>query len=248
MKKILMIISLVSIFLIGIFVCYEEVKANEGNNGYKQVINTFESINSEFKFYNIKANSYIYRHLSKSEMKNICLDIISSLGLEESNIKWIENKNKPQSQVYAQIEEKDKNISIIVANKSKNESYIIVDILENKVYKDIVDIYRVVENSLNIHSDRVDIYTCLAGEYEKKLQVNKYDDILQKILYNMNAKEIDRVEEENFISITAFSKDIKTDYIEYLGNKVNLNIGIRYSENEEKTMIYIATPIIKLDY
>ena len=37
MKKILMIISLVSIFLIGIFVCYEEVKANEGNNGYKQV-------------------------------------------------------------------------------------------------------------------------------------------------------------------------------------------------------------------
>lgn len=248
MKKILMIISLVSIFLIGIFVCYEEVKANEGNNGYKQVINTFESINSEFKFYNIKANSYIDRHLSKSEMKNICLDIISSLGLEESNIKWIENKNKAQSQVYAQIEEKDKNISIIVANKSKNESYIIVDILENKVYKDIVDIYRVVENSLNIHSDRVDIYTCLAGEYEKKLQVNKYDDILQKILYNMNAKEIDRVEEENFISITAFSKDIKTDYIEYLGNKVNLNIGIRYSENEEKTMIYIATPIIKLDY
>ncbi|MBW4862886.1 MAG: YwmB family TATA-box binding protein [Paeniclostridium sp.] len=248
MKKILMIISLVSIFLIGIFVCYEEVKANEGNNGYKQVINTFESINSEFKFYNIKANSYIYRHLSKGEMKNICLDIISSLGLEESNIKWIENKNKAQSQVYAQIEEKDKNISIIVANKSKNESYIIVDILENKVYKDIVDIYRVVENSLNIHSDRVDIYTCLAGEYEKKLQVNKYDDILQKILYNMNAKEIDRVEEENFISITAFSKDIKTDYIEYLGNKVNLNIGIRYSENEEKTMIYIATPIIKLDY
>lgn len=248
MKKILMIISLVSIFLIGIFVCYEEVKANEGNNGYKQVINTFESINSEFKFYNIKANSYIDRHLSKSEMKNICLDVISSLGLEESNIKWIENKNKAQSQVYAQIEEKDKNISIIVANKSKNESYIIVDILENKVYKDIVDIYRVVENSLNIHSDRVDIYTCLAGEYEKKLQVNKYDDILQKILYNMNAKEIDRVEEENFISITAFSKDIKTDYIEYLGNKVNLNIGIRYSENEEKTMIYIATPIIKLDY
>ena len=238
MKKILMIISLVSIFLIGIFVCYEEVKANEGNNGYKQVINTFESINSEFKFYNIKANSYIDRHLSKGEMKNICLDIISSLGLEESNIKWIENKNKAQSQVYAQIEEKDKNISIIVANKSKNESYIIVDILENKVYKDIVDIY----------SDRVDIYTCLAGEYEKKLQVNKYDDILQKILYNMNAQEIDRVEEENFISITAFSKDIKTDYIEYLGNKVNLNIGIRYSENEEKTMIYIATPIIKLDY
>ncbi|MEG1409180.1 MAG: YwmB family TATA-box binding protein [Terrisporobacter sp.] len=248
MKKILIIMSLVFVFLIGIVVCYAETKNNIVNNGYNQIINTFESINSEFKFYNLKANGCLDKSLNKEEMKNICMDIISNLGLEESELKWKENKSKSQSQIYAQIEEKDKNISIIVANKSKNESYIIVDILGNKVYKDIVDIYTVLENSLNIHCDRVDIYTCIAGEFEKKLQVYKYDDILQKILYNMNAKEIDRVEDENFISVTAFSKEIKTDYLEYLGNKVNLNIGIRYSENEEKTMIYIATPIIKLDY
>lgn len=248
MKKILMIVSLVFVFLIGIVVCYAETKNNVVNNGYNQVINTFESINSEFKFYNLKANGYLDKALNKEEMKNICMDIISNLGLEESQLKWKENKSKSQSQIYAQIEEKDKNISIIVANKSKNESYIIVDILGNKVYKDIVDIYTVLENYLNIHCDRVDIYTCIAGEFEKKLQVYKYDDILEKILYNMNAKEIDRVEDENFISVTAFSKEIKTDYLEYLGNKVNLNIGIRYSENEEKTKIYIATPIIKLDY
>lgn len=248
MKKILIIMSLVFVFLIGIVVCYAETKNNIVNNGYNQIINTFESINSEFKFYNLKANGCLDKSLNKEEMKNICMDIISNLGLEESELKWKENKSKSQSQIYAQIEEKDKNISIIVANKSKNESYIIVDILGNKVYKDIVDIYTVLENSLNVHCDRVDIYTCIAGEFEKKLQVYKYDDILQKILYNMNAKEIDRVEDENFISVTAFSKEIKTDYLEYLGNKVNLNIGIRYSENEEKTMIYIATPIIKLDY
>jgi hypothetical protein len=248
MKKILIMISLVSIFLLGIVVCYAESRSGIENSGYKQMINTFENINSEFKFYNIKANAYLDKSLNKDEMKNICVDIISILGLEESQLKWVESKNNTQSQVYAQIEEKDKNISIIVANKSKNESYIIVDILENKVYKDIVDIYTVLESTLNSYCNKVDIYTCLAGEYKKKLQLYKYDDILKKILYNMNAKEIDRVEDENFISVTAFSKEIKTDYLEYLGNKVNLNIGIRYSENEEKTMIYIATPIIKLDY
>ena len=36
--------------------------------------------------------------------------------------------------------------------------------------------------------------------------------------------------------------------LDYLDNKINLNIGIRYSENEDKTLIYMATPIIKLDY
>lgn len=248
MKKMLLIISVVSIFLLGIVVCYAESRTEIKINGYKQMVNTFENINSDFKFYNMKANASLDKSLDKEEMKNICMEIISNLGLEEANLKWIESKKDTQSQVYAQIDEKNRNISIIVANKGKNESYIIVDILENKVYKDIVDIYTVVENTLNLYCKKVDVYTCIAGEYKKKLQLNKYDDILKKILYNMNAKEIDRVEDENFMSVTAFSKLIKTDYLEYLGNKVNLNIGIRYSENEEKTMVYIATPIIKLDY
>ena len=64
----------------------------------------------------------------------------------------------------------------------------------------------------------------------------------------MSAKEIDRVENENMVSITAYSEILDENYLEYLGNKINLNIGIRYSEDDDKTLIYIATPIIKLDY
>ena len=90
--------------------------------------------------------------------------------------------------------------------------------------------------------------TCISGEYVKKLQISNYDDIFKKILYNMNAEEIDRVKEENFISITAYSKVLKENYLEYYGHKINLNIGMRYSEDDDKTIIYVATPIIKLDY
>ena len=248
MKKTLSIISIIIVFLLGIIVCYAESINQEQNNGYTSLVNTFENLDSNFKFYNLKSNAYLNKTLNKEEMKNISLDIISSLGLEEANIKWIEKNNKAQSQVYAQIEEAEKNISIIVANKNKKESYIIVDILDNKVYKDIVDIYAIVEETLNTYSDKVDIYTCIAGEYEKKLQLDKYNDILDKILYNMNAEVVDKVQEENFLSITAYSKILKENYLECLGNKINLNIGIRYSENDDKTLIYIATPIIKLDY
>ena len=121
-------------------------------------------------------------------------------------------------------------------------------ILDNKVYKNIVDIYAILENYLNKYSQEVEIYTCIAGEYGKRLQIDKYDDILNKILYNMNAEVIEKVQEENFLSVTAYSKVLKENYLECFGNKINLNIGIRYSEDDEKTLIYIATPIIKLDY
>ena len=41
---------------------------------------------------------------------------------------------------------------------------------------------------------------------------------------------------------------VKKILIKYLDREINLNIGIRYSEKENKTLVYIATPIIKLDY
>ena len=82
----------------------------------------------------------------------------------------------------------------------------------------------------------------------KNLQLYKSNDILENILYNMNAKEIDKMEDDNLISVTAYSNLLTENDLDYLDNKINLNIGIRYSENEDKTLIYMATPIIKLDY
>ncbi|WP_272868642.1 YwmB family TATA-box binding protein [Clostridioides difficile] len=48
--------------------------------------------------------------------------------------------------------------------------------------------------------------------------------------------------------MTAYSKVLNDYELEYLGEKINLNIGIKYNEDDGRTLIYIATPIIKLDY
>lgn len=245
MKPFKIIISFIVLMLMGMLISYADIKSN---NEYYKLIETFNNTQANFKFYNIKANALIDYNISKTQMRDICIEIVNNLGLEESNIKWEESKNKQENQIYAQIKSDERNVSIICIKKNEKESYVIVDILENKVYKSIVDIYTILEETLNKHTPQVDINTCISGEYTKKLQINKYDDILDKILYNMNAEEIDRIEEENFVSITAYSKILSENYLEYLGNKINLNIGMRYSEDEDKTLIYIATPIIKLDY
>ena len=245
MKILKIILSFFLLMFAGLLISYADIKSNDE---YYKLIETFNNTQANFKFYNIKANGFINYDISKNQMRDICIEIVNNLGLEESNIKWEENWNKKENQIYAQIKTEKGNVSIICIKKNPQESYIIVDILENKVYKSIVDIYTILEETLKKHSLKVDINTCISGEYTKKLKTNKYDDILDEILYNMNAKEIDRVEEENFISVTAYSKVLHENYLEYLGNKINLNIGMRYSEDEDKTLIYIATPIIKLDY
>ena len=244
MKVVKVIASFFILMLIGMFISYGD---NE-NSEYDKLLDTFNNTQANFKFYNIKASGLIDYDITKNEIKDICIDIINDLGLEESNIKWEEKWENQENQIYIQSNTLEKSISIIGIKKNSNESYIIVDILDNKVYKNIVDIYTILEKSLYKYSNIVDISTCISGEFSKKLQFSKYDDIFQEILYNMSAEEIDRVESENMVSITAYSELFDENYLEYLGNKINLNIGIRYSEDDDKTLIYIATPIIKLDY
>ena len=111
-----------------------------------------------------------------------------------------------------------------------------------------MDIYPNLDKLLRERSVDVEISTCMAGEYTKNLQLDKSNDILENILYNMSAKEIDRIRDNNYISVTAYSNLLVENDLEYLDDKINLNIGIRYSENEDKTLIYMATPIIKLEY
>ena len=244
MKIVKVIASFFILMLIGIFISYGDTD----NSGYDKFLETFNNTQADFKFYNIKANGLINYDITKNEIKDICIDIINDLGLEESDIKWEEKWGEKEKQIYIQSNNSNKSISIIGIKKNSNESYIIVDILDNKLYKKIGHIYKILEKSLYKYSNIVDISTCISGEFSKKLQFSKYDDIFQEILYNMSAEEIDRVESENMVSITAYSELFDENYLEYLGNKINLNIGIRYSEDDDKTLIYIATPIIKLDY
>lgn len=244
MKTIKLIASFFILMLIGMFISY----GDNDNSEYNKLLDTFNNTQAQFKFYNIKANGCIDYDITKNEIKDICIDIINDLGLEESDIKWEEKWNSQEKQIYIESKTEERSISIIGIKKNSSESYIIIDILENKVYKNIVDIYTILEKSLYKYSNDVDINTCISGEFYRKLHFDKYNDILEKILYNMNAEEIDRVENDNMVSVTAYTETLDENYLEYLGNKVNLNIGIRYSEDEDKTLIYIATPIIKLDY
>ena len=244
MKVIKITTAFLLLFIIGIFTSYADIKYNNWTDDF---INTFEETNANFKFYNIKINCVASDITSKKQIENICLDMVESLNLDNNKIKWQE-KNNNEHKIYAEIQDGSYSVSFTAIKKNKKEYYIIIDILNNKVYKNIVDIYKNLNDILNSYSNEVDIYLCVVGEYTKNLQLDKSDDILQNILYNMNAKEIDRVREENFISVTAYSKLLLENNLDYIGNKINLNIGIRYSENEDKTLIYMATPIIKLDY
>ena len=236
MKK--SIICFLALALFSVIIVYGQ------ENWIDEFIETFELSNSDFKFYNMKSSVLIEKDMSIDQLEAICVEIAKNLNVDINKM----NVKVYQSEVYVNYNEKNTSISVIAHQKSSKESYIIVDILNNKVYKNIENIYLRLENELKKYSSNVEINICIAGEYTKKLQKGKINDILQKMLYNMYAEKIDSIEEENFLSVNAYSKLLNENNLKYLNREMNLNIGIRYSEDDDRTMIYIATPIIKIDY
>lgn len=244
--KVIKLITIFSLlFILGIFTSYANVKCN---NWMDEFIQTFEKTDLKFKFYDIKINATLDNSISEKNIRQMCIDTIGCFKLNKDKIKWNKKTKKNKLNIYATIKDKSYSISFKAIQKNNKEYYIIVDILNNKVYKNIVDIYPKLNNQLCKYSSNVEKSVCIVGENTKNLQLENSNEILENILYNMSAKKVDSTKDNDYIFVTAYSNLLAENDLEYLENKINLNIGIRYSEYGTKTLIYMATPIIKLDY
>ncbi|MFR3133787.1 hypothetical protein [Intestinibacter bartlettii] len=161
--KSIIYICLITISLCSVAMIYGETRQSQWIDKF---IDSFELTNSNFKFYNIKANMMIEKDIDMNELQNICLLIAQNLTNNKDEVCLKTEK----SQVYVNYNDKNTGISIVGIKKNAKESYIIVDILNNKVYKNIENIYTKLENELSEYSNDVDINVCIAGEYTKKIK------------------------------------------------------------------------------
>lgn len=129
----------------------------------------------------------------------------------------------------------------------ESETYIIVDIVDNKGYKEIVDISNQIENLLKVYGNEVETTINLTGTQLGKLSKIEEKQRQESIFSFLKARKIEVLEEELFTSITAYSPLISSS-INYGGKSVNIQLAMRYSEYENKTYLWIANPLITTTY
>ncbi|MDR0879089.1 MAG: YwmB family TATA-box binding protein [Clostridioides sp.] len=246
MRKLQIIIMAVVLLSVGGFTSYADLKLNS-NHAYLN--RELGKVGAECVQFNTKINSQLYDDLTKEELENILTEsaeIFDEGGRDtEKSTLWSEKEKK----VAVEIHKAGIDISMKIIKKNAKETYATVDITEDKVYKHIDGKYVELEKLLKYSSKDIKIYSCIVGKYKKKLQYVKNDDILAEILYNMNAEEIQRIDNSNILSVVAYGKLVRCDNeLNYLGKKINLNIAIRDKEDTGETYIYISSPIIKIDY
>ena len=109
--KSIIYICLITISLCSVAMIYGETRQSQWIDKF---IDSFELTNSNFKFYNIKANMMIEKDIDMNELQNICLLIAQNLTNNKDEVCLKTEK----SQVYVNYNDKNTGISIVGIKKN----------------------------------------------------------------------------------------------------------------------------------
>ncbi|WP_080843849.1 YwmB family TATA-box binding protein [Cytobacillus gottheilii] len=107
---------------------------------------------------------------------------------------------------------------------------------ENKLERRLSDLFR----------GNPTIFSCMKGEFNDKIN-GSLSNTASQLLRVFDAEEIETLEEEQFVSTTAFSPMFH-ESVAAGGQKMNMQIGLRTEGMGANTTIVIGTPIITIEY
>lgn len=148
-----------------------------------------------------------------------------SSGKTEEKIQILSTHTKTNPQTYILYEAKGENFN------KENEQFI-----REELTGTLSDIFR----------GNTTIFSCITGEFNGKIN-SSLPLIVNNLLKAFQAKEIESIREQGFISTTAHSPLFAED----LTNKnkdMNLQIGMRNHGLGAKTTLVVGTPIITIEY
>lgn len=207
-------------------------------------------VNSEMYFWgeieDIKYNDFdkltqlsydIMNEIKGESQEEISVNTVSNDYIQEVNLST-SVKNDTTISVVSQIR-KDKT--------DKMEKFISVRILKELSNDDMDTTRHRVITAMNRYGIDTHVNSCITGSFEGKLTDEQMNDVSKTIFKGAGARKVEGIRERNLISVSAYSPIID-DYIKVDDNKVNLNLAIRYNAFEDRTYIWLATPVISTEY
>lgn len=98
----------------------------------------------------------------------------------------------------------------------------------------------------DIFRENTTIFSCIKGEFNDKMNTN-LPFTVNRILDLFEAKEMESIEEENFVSTSAYSP-LFADGLTTNDKEMNLQLGIRTERLGAQTTLVVGTPIITIEY
>ena len=191
-------------------------------------------------------------HCGPDGIVEICEKLSDSIGIvknDDYSINTINNDFIRKTEIKGSTSDGKTACIVSQLNKSGEESnsYISVDIINEQKQADLNDTAQLLEDKFRSFGLNPKVNTCITGYFDGKLDYVEMNKVSNRILKDVKAKKINGISENNLISVSAYSPFIDNN-IEIMGKETNINLAIRYNAYEDKTYIWVATPVITIEY
>ena len=127
------------------------------------------------------------------------------------------------------------------------ESYLMFQSSSIDNFEDMMKEKQMIEKLLKEIKLPVILDAMITGSYRGKLKQKQINSIISKLLKNIDAVKVESIERDNIISVSAYSTEIE-ECITSNGRKINVQIALRYSNYDDRTYIWLGSPVIPFEY
>ena len=185
-------------------------------------------------------------YLTQEEKERLVENIASALGITSSYGLAMVCEDEVNTTVLSK-ESVNGSVTIKAITQEPQAQYVYVNIT---VYNNIdcaVSYRELVEGMFDAMGIQGNVNMNLVGSIEGALNSTEKNELADGLLDRLGAKVVAENRDSDIFTIYAYSKGAGS-YITIGGNKINMNIAIGYDEEQDRTKVYLASPINSLDY
>ena len=185
-------------------------------------------------------------YLTQEEKERLVENIASALGITSSYGLATVYEEEVNTTVLSN-ESVNGSVTIKAITQEPQAQYVYVNIT---VYNNIdcaVSYRELVEGMFDAMGIQGNVNMNLVGSLEGALNSTEKNELADGLLDRLGAKVVTENRDNDIFTIYAYSKGAGS-YITIGGNKINMNIAIGYDEEQDRTKVYLASPINSLDY
>jgi len=188
---------------------------------------------------------------SREELLGYGAKIQESLGVKESAIQEEASDEGFNSvRIKGEISEKisaEIILQSLTDKKGQDETYLIINMDDCRGPEFLNISKEKIRAAFQIFGQKPEINQLMIGFQEGKLGKKSYQSLMNGIFSSVGGKISGGVEEENYFSKTGYVPGIE-EKLKVGRNDVNIQVAMAYDDLENKTYIYIGSPLVYSDY
>ncbi len=216
---------------------HSEVFGIEKGTQIEQIVDVLAKNDVTISSWTVYAREYI-----EIKEENDFLNKVRKLSKEYADFSWVIQK---KSEVQKAIGRKNNETIQLVSPKTDEKAYLLYEIKGIKAVQWNNLNEHLYEQTKKIFVNNPQIFSCVTGNISGKM-VSGLNQFSNQLLRQFHATEIESLQEEAFISISAYNKQWKQT-IPTEKKPMNIQLSVRKASLDTYTVV-IGTPIITVEY